>query len=87
VPVETVQKVLRLYREEYEGFNVSHFHDKLTEEHGINLRYEWVKKALQTAGLVSKGRKRGQHRKRRERHFVSDLIRFHIRQPGECCGL
>jgi len=76
VPVETVQEVLQLYREEYEGFNVSHFHDKLTEEHGINLSYEWVKKALQTAGLVSKGRKRLRHRKRRERRPLKGMLVF-----------
>lgn len=76
VPVATVQEVLRLYREEYKGFNVSHFHDKLIEEHGINLSYEWVKKALQTAGLVSKGRKRGQHRKRRERRPLKGMLVF-----------
>ena len=76
VPVETVQEVLRLYRDEYKGFNVSHFHDKLTEEHGISLSYEWVKKALQTAGLVSKGRKRGQHRKRRERRPLKGMLVF-----------
>jgi transposase len=76
VPVERVQEVLRLYREEYKGFNVSHFHDKLVEDHGISLSYEWVKKALQTAGLVSRGRKRGQHRKRRERRPLKGMLVF-----------
>jgi transposase len=76
VPMETVQEVLRLYREEYQGFNVSHFHDKLVEDHGIALSYEWVKKALQTAGLVSKGRKRGPHRKRRERRPLRGMMLF-----------
>jgi len=76
VPVETVQDVLRLYREEYKGFNISHFHDKLIEDHGITLSYEWVKKALQTAGLVSKGRKRGRHRKRRERRPLKGMLVF-----------
>ncbi len=76
VPMETVQEVLRLYREEYKGFNMSHFHDKLVDEHGISLSYEWVKKALQTAGLVSKGRKRGKHRKRRERRPLKGMLVF-----------
>lgn len=76
VPVETVQQVLRLYREEYTGFNVSHFHDKLVEEHGIGLSYEWVKQALQSAGLVSKGRKSGPHRKRRERRPLEGMMLF-----------
>ncbi len=76
VPLETVQEVLRLYREEYVGFNVSHFHDKLVEDHQIALSYEWVKKALQTAGLVSKGQKRRVHRKRRERRPMKGMLLF-----------
>lgn len=51
--METVEKVLRLYREVYNDFNVSHFVDKLHEEHEIDLSYSWVKKALQEAGLVA----------------------------------
>ncbi|WP_231363932.1 helix-turn-helix domain-containing protein [Verrucomicrobium sp. 3C] len=39
VPMETVEKVLGLYRERYEGWNGRHFHEKLREEHGIELSY------------------------------------------------
>ena len=52
VPVQTVEEVLRLYQEQYYDFNVKHFHEKLKREHQIKLSYTWVKKALQTAGLV-----------------------------------
>lgn len=76
VAVETVKEVLRLYQQQYQGFNVSHFHDKLVEEHGINLSYEWVKKALQAAGLVSKGQKRRAHRRRRERRPLEGMMLF-----------
>ena len=44
-----------------------HFHEKLKEEHGIELSYSWVKQALQGAGLVVKRKKRGSHRRRRPR--------------------
>src|SRR5215475_1029583 len=64
VELKIVEKVLELYREKYFDFNVKHFHEKLTEEHGIALSYTWVKTALQGAGLVKKERKRGTHRKR-----------------------
>lgn len=77
VPMETAQEVLRLYREVYQGFNVKHFHEKLTEEHGIGLSYTWVKMALQGAGLVKKGRKRGKHRKRRPRRPLAGMM-LHI---------
>src|SRR6266702_3303594 len=63
VPLQTVERILSLYREKYFDFNVRHFHEKLREEEGITLSYMWVKLALQGAGLVKKGRKRGVHRK------------------------
>jgi transposase len=77
VPLETVEKVLTLYREKYYDFNVQHFHEKLVEEHGIDLSYTWVKAALQGAGLVKKSKKRGVHRKRRERRPLPGMM-LHI---------
>jgi transposase len=67
VPVATLERVLELYRDRYFDLNVRHFHEKLSGEHQIELSYSWVKGVLQGAGLVSRGRKRGQHRKRRPR--------------------
>ena len=72
-----VEQVLGLYRERYFDLNVRHFHEKLATEHGIGLSYTWVKQALQGAGLVAKGRKRGVHRKRRPRRPVPGML-LHI---------
>lgn len=77
VPVATVEKVFALYREKYFDLNVQHFHQKLQGEHGIELSYTWVKQALQGAGLVARGRKRGVHRKRRERRPLPGML-LHI---------
>src|ERR1700746_339349 len=77
VPVVTVEKVFALYREQYFDLNVQHFHEKLQAEHGIELSYTWVKQALQGAGLVGRGRKRGAHRKRRERRPLPGML-LHI---------
>ena len=77
VPVERVEEVLRLYREQYFDLNMRHFHEKLEEEHGIQLSYTWVQKALQGAGLVAKGRKRRKHRRRRERRPLPGML-LHI---------
>src|SRR5713226_5785900 len=74
VPLKTVEEVLRLYQEQYPDFNVRHFHEKLSEEHQIQLSYTWVKLALQGAGLVKKGRKRGVHRKRRPRRPLPGMM-------------
>jgi transposase len=77
VPVATVEKVFALYREKYFDLNVQHFHEKLQAEHGIELSYTWVKQALQGAGWVARGRKRGAHRKRRERRPLPGML-LHI---------
>src|SRR5205807_9120220 len=77
VPVATVEQVLTLYREKYCDLNVQHFHEKLQAEHGIELSYTWLKQALQGAGLVGRGRKRGAHRKRRELRPLPGLL-LHI---------
>jgi len=77
VPKATVEKVLELYQEQYYDLNVKHFHEKLVERHGIELSYTWVKLALQGAGLVKKDRKRGVHRKKRERQALPGMM-LHI---------
>ena len=77
VPLEQVERVLELYRERYFDLNVRHFHEKLREEHGIELSYTWVKLALQGSGLVAKQRKRGVHRRRRERRPLPGML-LHI---------
>jgi transposase len=74
VPMEQVEQVLRLYRETYFDFNVRHFHEKLVEEHNVGLSYTWVKTALQTAGLVDRQKKRGKHRRRRERRPLPGML-------------
>lgn len=77
VPMETAEEVLRLYREVYFDLNIRHFHEKLREEHGIELSYTWVQQALQGAGLVAKRRKRGPHRRRRPRRPMAGML-LHI---------
>jgi transposase len=65
-PAAEVERVLRLYRERYRGFNVRHFYEIAQRDHEVRLSYSWVKDALQLAGLVPKHRARGRHRRRRE---------------------
>src|SRR5881296_15148 len=77
VPVARVEQVLGLYRDRYFDLNVRHFQEKLQHEHQIELSYTWVKQALQGAGLMERGRKRGAHRKRRERRPLPGML-LHI---------
>lgn len=65
-PVAEIQRLLALYRDRYQGFNVRHFHQLARRQHGVRFCYAFVKKALQGAGLVAKHQPRGRHRRRRE---------------------
>jgi len=76
VPLATVKQVLGLYRAQYAGFNVAHFCDQLREHHGLTLSYQWVKTALQTAGLVAPRAKRGRHHQRRERRPLRGMLLY-----------
>jgi transposase len=77
VPLKICEQVLGLYRKRYYNLNMRHFHEKLHEEHGIELSYTWVQKALQGAGLVAKRNKRGTHRRRRPRRPMRGML-LHI---------
>jgi transposase len=77
VPQAQAELVVSLYRDQYFDLNVRHFHEKLVEEHQIELSYTWVKQALQAASLVKRKSKRGVHRKRRERRPLAGMM-LHI---------
>jgi len=74
-PAPEVQRILRLYRERFAGWNVRHFYRFARREHAVTLSYSFVRLALQEAGLVRKRRARGRHRRRREpRACVGELL-------------
>ena len=77
MPWAVVEQVLGLYREKYFDFSVRHFHEKLREEHGITYSYTCIKRLLQGAGLVARTRKRGPHRRKRERRPMAGML-LHI---------
>ncbi len=77
IALATVEQVLGLYKETYYDLNMRHFHEKLRDEHDIDLSYTWVQKALQGAGLVAKRHKRGPHRRRRPRRPMTGML-LHI---------
>jgi transposase len=74
VPVGTVDQILALYRDRYFDLSVRHFCEKLGEEHHLHLSYTWIKLALQGAGLVKKGRRRGTRRRRRARRPLPGML-------------
>jgi transposase len=91
VPVAEVKRILSLYRERYRGWNVRHFYATARREHGVTVSYTFVKQALQGAGLTTKLKARGRHRRRRERracfgemlHIDGSKHRWLALVPGE----
>jgi transposase len=67
VPVAEVTRILELYRTRYRSWNVRHFYQTVCRDYGVKVSYTFVKQALQGAGLVSKLKARGRHRRRRDR--------------------
>jgi len=67
VPVADAALMLELYRGAYRGWNVKHFHEHLVRDHGFRWGYTFVKTQLHTAGLVERAKRRGAHRRKRER--------------------
>jgi len=66
VDTAVLRRLLQLYREQYQGFNIRHFHELARRDHGVTLSSSFVRFALQEAGLVRRRRARGGHRRRRE---------------------
>jgi transposase len=62
-----VERMLHLYRKVYRGWNVKHFHEHGLRDHRFSWGYTWTKTQLHTAGLVERAKRRGAHRRKRER--------------------
>jgi hypothetical protein len=73
-PVDQVFKVQELYRSRYAGFTAKHVHEKFREVHRIARSYTSTKRALQAGGLVAKAKRRGAHRKGRERRPLPGMM-------------
>jgi transposase len=74
-----VQRITKLYEERYRGFNVKHFHEFASREHGLRYGYTWTKNQLESAGLIKKSKRGGDHRLRRERRPMTGMM---IHQDG-----
>ena len=77
-PVDEVMKVTERYRERHSGWSAKHYFAWYRREGGQR-SYTWIKSCLQQAGLVKRAKKRGAHRKRRERSALPGLM---VHQDG-----
>jgi hypothetical protein len=69
-----IERVTRLYRERYHGFNVTHFHEIAVREHGITRGVTWTRKLLAKEGLVAPSKRGGPHRLRRPRRPMTGMM-------------
>lgn len=77
-PVDEVMKVTERYRQRHSGWSAKHYFAWYRREGG-DRSYTWVKSCLQGAGLVKRAKKRGAHRKRRDRSPLAGLM---VHQDG-----
>jgi transposase len=72
-PVDEVMALGERYKSSYRGWNVKHFYSWYSREGGVR-SYTWVKNTLQRQGLVLKLKKKGSHRKRRDRNPLPGMM-------------
>jgi hypothetical protein len=80
-PERELERMHDLYRERYSDFTVKHFHEQLVRRHGYKLCYTVTRLSLQAAGLVAKAKRRGAHRKKRERRPLPGMLLFQSLPP------
>jgi transposase len=77
-PVDEVMRLTEQYRSRYRGWNVKHFYSWYIRDGGKR-SYTWVKNTLQNHGEFQKQKKKGVHRRRRERSPLPGMM---IHQDG-----
>ena len=73
-PVDEVMALTSLYRGRYADWTVKHFFDFYQAEHRGTRSYTWVKKSLQAQGVVVRAKRRGAHRRKRERRPLPGMM-------------
>jgi transposase len=91
-PVDEVIALMDLYQGRYADWTVKHFYDFYTARHAGTRSYTWVKKRLQEQGVVKRAKRRGAHRRRRERRPLPGMMLHqdgstHEWVPGLECDL
>ena len=63
-----------LYRTRYAGFTAKHFHEHLVKEHNFGWGYTWTKTFLTRRVCSRKQKRRGAHRRKRERRPLPGMM-------------
>lgn len=73
-PAAELRRMHALYQQEYQGFTVKHFHEKLVQRHGYKLGYTTTRLYLQKTGAVQPAPRRGVHRRKRPRRPMCGML-------------
>jgi transposase len=73
-PVDELERMRALYQQDYQGFTVKHFHEKLEKRHGYKLGYTTTRLYLQKTGTVQPAPRRGAHRRKRPRRPMRGMM-------------
>lgn len=79
IAADEVDRIVRLYRDRYQEWNVRHFHERAVAQHGLRASYGWTKSVLHASGAVRPAPRRGAHRRKRPRRPVPGML---VHQDG-----
>jgi transposase len=74
VPVDRADEVEALYRERYRGSTAKDFHEHLVARHNFSWGYTRTKTFLHSKGLLEKAKRRGAHRRKRDRRPMPGMM-------------
>jgi transposase len=73
-PADELERMRALYQQDYSGFTIKHFHEKLEHRHGYKLGYTTTRIYLQKTGTVRPAARRGAHRRKRPRRPMRGML-------------
>jgi hypothetical protein len=84
--VDEIEGVIEEFRTRYFDFTAKHFHEAVTNAQMANGQpfkrsYTWTKSVLQSRGLTTKAKRRGAHRRKRERRPLPGMLLFQDASP------
>lgn len=80
-PVDEIEWVIAEFRTRYFDFTAKHFHEAvvgttMADGRPFKRSYTWTKSVLQSRGLLTKAKRRGAHRRKRERRPLPGMLVF-----------
>jgi transposase len=73
-PEDELERMRALYQQDYPGFTIKHFHEKLAQRHDYKLGYTTTRIYLQKTGAVPPAPRRGAHRRKRPRRPMRGMM-------------